>query len=216
MKAQNQPCLRLSVFHCLLLICLNSEAGELKSWDYTHTIHPKLPEMTFRLLGFVDGKGQTRIDAIEIFQTDKSATVQKIPDIAAKDFGKENFIIEDMNFDGYKDIRLVQFIPAAPNIPFYYWFYNPGKGAFIRNHELDEVTSPEFDQKSKLVRALWRDGCCVHGTDIYQFVNGHFILAESEEEDCRYVGTCQVTQKKRVGNEMKTVKKWMISQAPEK
>lgn len=198
-----------------MLVCLYSEAGELKSWDYTSKIHPKLPEMTFRLLGFVDGKGQVRIDAIEIFQTDKSAAVQKIPDIAAKNFGQENFIIEDMNFDGYKDIRLVQFIPAAPNIPFYYWLYDPGKGAFIRNHELDEVTSPEFDQKSKLVRALWRDGCCVHGTDIYRFVNGRFLLSEREEEDCRYEDTCQVTLKKRLGNGMETVGKRTIPQSSE-
>src|ERR1700720_1454639 len=40
------------------------------------------------------------------------------------------FIIEDINFDGVNDIRLLQFLPAAPNLPYYYWIYDRKSGKF--------------------------------------------------------------------------------------
>lgn len=40
------------------------------------------------------------------------------------------FTIEDVNFDGFNDFRIVQFIPAAPNIPYYYWTFNNKKKNF--------------------------------------------------------------------------------------
>lgn len=54
----------------------------------------------------------------------------------------ELFIIEDMNFDRFNDIRMVQFMPAGPNIPFYYWIYDTVSHKFLRNTPLEDITSP--------------------------------------------------------------------------
>src|SRR6266513_1229736 len=31
------------------------------------------------------------------------------------------FLFDDINFDGFTDFMIMQFLPAAPNIPYYYW-----------------------------------------------------------------------------------------------
>src|SRR5689334_2824653 len=36
----------------------------------------------------------------------------------------ENLSIVDVNFDGYKDIMLMEFLPSGPNIPYLYWIFN--------------------------------------------------------------------------------------------
>jgi hypothetical protein len=116
------------------------------------------------------------------------------------------FIVEDMNFDGYADIRLLQFLPAAPNLPYYYWTYDPTTQRFQRQKALEEITSPEFDSKKKLIYSFWRDGCCNHGLSTYKYMKGKPTLIEDsevKEED----GLVTTTIKKRVDGKMKLVKK---------
>lgn len=91
------------------------------------------------------------------------------------------FIIEDMNFDGVNDIRLVQFIPAAPKIPYYFWIYNATTNRLVRNKALEKITSPDFDRKRKLIFSFWRASCCDHGQRTYKYINGRPTLIEESE-----------------------------------
>jgi hypothetical protein len=86
-----------------------------------------------------------------------------------------------MNFDGIDDIRLVQFIPAAPNIPYYFWIYDTTTNEFVRNKELEKITSPEFDSKQKRIFSFWRASCCDHGQSTYKYINGRPTLIEESE-----------------------------------
>lgn len=116
------------------------------------------------------------------------------------------FILEDVNFDGYNDIRLLQFQPAAPNLPYYYWTYNPATQKFEPQKALEEITSPEFDHKKKLIYSFWRSSCCDHGQSTYKYINGKPVLVEEteiKEEDGKVI----TTVKKRVNGRMKLVKK---------
>lgn len=88
------------------------------------------------------------------------------------------FYLEDMNFDGKKDFRLMKFLPAGPNVPFLFWIYNPTNELFEINTDYDDITSPEFDYEKKEINSTWRDGCCKHGRDIYKLINGIPTLTE--------------------------------------
>ena len=119
---------------------------------------------------------------------------------------KEVFIIEDVNFDGHNDIRLLQFLPAGPNLPYYFWSYNPSAQKFQRQKALEEITSPDFDPKKKLIYSFWRSSCCDHGSSTYRYINGRpTLIEESEvkEEDGKVITTI----KKLVSGKMKLVKK---------
>ena len=119
------------------------------------------------------------------------------------------FIIEDVNFDGAPDIRLLQFEPASPNEPYYFWVYDAKTGKFKRFKALEEITSPRFDPKDKLIYSFWRSGCCDHGLSTYKYVNGlpvmirEFETAMSENDTASYI----TTEKKRINGKMRLVKR---------
>ena len=119
------------------------------------------------------------------------------------------FVVQDVNFDGWDDIRLMQFMPASAQLPYYYYVYDSVKKQFIVNKSLEIITSPEFDYKNKLIKSTWKSGCCDHGMSEYQWVNGKplLILETESAADPDHEGMYINTIKKRIDGKMKLVKK---------
>lgn len=121
---------------------------------------------------------------------------------------REIFVAEDMNFDGVNDIRLIQFIPAAPNTPYYYWMYNKAANQFQRSKAFDNITTPEFDHKQKLIISSWRGGWANYGSSTYKVINGKPVLIEeyetkeSENDSTKHI----LTQKKRINGKLRLIK----------
>jgi hypothetical protein len=154
------------------------------------------------------GSSQCVVTSIKVLKDKKQIQVIK-PDENSPycDITKnELFVVEDVNFDGYKDLRLFQFLPAGPNIPYYFWIYNPKTGLYVRNKTLEGITSPEFDHKKKLIYSSWRSSCCDHGGSIYKYVNGKPTLIE-ESEQVEQNRKRTFTIKKLIHGKMKVVKR---------
>ena len=102
----------------------------------------------------------------------------------------------DMNFDGYGDIRLVEFQPAAPNVPYLNWLFDPASGRFVENPALNAITSPQFDPATREIRSDWRDGATRYGTNVYVFRDGAPVLVRKESKDYKGPGiyTLQVSR----------------------
>ena len=94
------------------------------------------------------------------------------------------FVLEDVNFDGFNDFRVIQFEPANPNIPYYYWTFNYKKQIFQRDTALEEITSPDIDHKRKVITSFWQAGWCDHGVDTYKYINGKITLIQKYEFAC--------------------------------
>jgi hypothetical protein len=88
------------------------------------------------------------------------------------------FIVEDMNFDGKNDFRLMELLQAGPNTPYIYWLHESGKFNLASDTTLQQVTSPEFDKINKIVSSFWRNGCCEHGQDFYRYEKTGLVLYE--------------------------------------
>lgn len=95
--------------------------------------------------------------------------------------GVVNF--EDLNFDGYLDILVVE-MTGAKNTPYLYWVFNPAKGQFVRHEELG-ATDPVVDLQHQQIVSDWVDGAAIHGTDKYVWSasDSKFYLIESSETD---------------------------------
>jgi hypothetical protein len=119
------------------------------------------------------------------------------------------FIVEDVNFDGNEDIRLLQFLPAGPNLPYFYWTYDSLTRHFKREEALEAITSPNFDPARRLITSFWRSSCCDHGLSVYRYINGKPVLieesevAQDENDNKKYI----TTLKKRIRGKMTLVKR---------
>jgi hypothetical protein len=89
--------------------------------------------------------------------------------------------IADINFDGYPDLMLAQTLPAAPNIPYDYWIYDPVRKKMIpASKEMEDVTSPELDPIHKMIYVFWRASCCEHGVTTYRWKGKHLVQVDTQ------------------------------------
>ena len=58
-------------------------------------------------------------------------------------------VVEDVNFDGYADVRIMEYLPGGSAVPFFYWLYQPASGTFARAEDFQTVKSPEVDQDNR-------------------------------------------------------------------
>lgn len=90
-----------------------------------------------------------------------------------------DIIIEDMDFDGIDDFRIVAMLPPGPNIPYICFLWDKKSGKFVHAEFLDDMTSPEFDTKAKLIISDNRESANIYSRDVYKYSNGRPLLIET-------------------------------------
>ncbi|GEM_PF-3283637 len=88
-------------------------------------------------------------------------------------------VIEDMNFDGYMDFRLMEHPTAGPNTYWLFWLYDPETSGFGRVEEWEELglVSPEFLAEDQRIRSFSRDGYGLYQTRVFDIAEGIPVLA---------------------------------------
>ncbi|MBI4117830.1 MAG: hypothetical protein HY453_01995 [Parcubacteria group bacterium] len=67
-------------------------------------------------------------------------------------FFEDDFVkIEDINFDGFGDIRLLSWVGSG-NRGYQYWIFDEKKKDFVLNTKLNGLSSPFADEKNKVVK----------------------------------------------------------------
>ncbi len=112
--------------------------------------------------------------------------------------GKEGFIIEDMNFDGFNDFRLCEIRGNHANA-YYYWIYNPISKKFARDTSLEQISSPYFDQKKKRIEEGWHEAG-YFGQNVYKWINKKAVCIFQEQDSPIYYGDDEPNNKDEDGN----------------
>lgn len=172
-------------------------------------IHPSMPEYTFAVYGRKEDYGYSA-NKIVIFNANGDVIQQITFDKTETADGERlGFYIEDMNFDGYKDLRIQQFLPAGPNIPYYYWLWDKNTSRYVRNKELEEITSPEFDDKDKVIKSTVRDSASTYYERVYKYIDGKpTLFRETERVADMDKKIWHVTVRELKGSEMKVISKY--------
>ncbi|UOG62264.1 XAC2610-related protein [Leptospira noguchii] len=148
------------------------------------TIHKDLPIYKFHLVGGIDIYNV--FDRIEISKRNENILSQTL-EIERIDPPKEDeefFVAEDMNFDGYKDIRLILYQGATGNKGYTIWLFDPSKNLFIEKKELSELVSPTFNSKTKTIRAYYNYSSCEYLNQTYKIAkNGKLIQISKERQE---------------------------------
>jgi hypothetical protein len=94
------------------------------------------------------------------------------------------FEIEDMNFDGYLDFRVLSFVMMRGQRFYNFWLYNPEKEIFEENIPLSETWDVEFDHENKTVISSARlVGPFDVRNETFTLKNGKLVLQHSEESE---------------------------------
>jgi hypothetical protein len=152
--------------------------------SFTFKIHPGLLTYVFHLVGNHDWN---TIDRIEVSKGTDTTIIQVLKDFEMEPpyRGAKYFQGEDINFDGYADIRLMRWWGATGNNAYHYWLFDPGKGRFVFNHELSDLTNPTPNYKTKRIRShhVWGMAGNIYDDATHVFQNGRLVLIRAESQD---------------------------------
>lgn len=149
-------------------------------------IHNGLPIYNFYLRGIAE---YNTIDQIEITKgIESKLLVQKLEAGMGQPppSGGNFFGAQDINFDGYKDIRLMSWWGATGNTGYTYWLFDPSKNIFVENTDLSSLSNPtpEFQTKTIATHSVGGMAGCIYNNETYKFDgDGKLILIRSEEQD---------------------------------
>jgi LysM repeat protein len=140
----------------------------------------------FNLCGQTDAAGNMKISTIKISQRPEDVG----PGGLSQDIGipvdtstpladPNNLIVQDMNYDGNDDFRILQSVPASPNVPYVYFIFDPTSRQFVYSGAYGKITSPEFSDNSQII-SKWRESATKWGIDTYQVTANVPMLIQRE------------------------------------
>jgi hypothetical protein len=183
--------LRLILLAVCLTACTDSSTALIESTEsgstYVRIISPSLPLNRFEI-AWENGEPQ----AIIVKRTDGSVVqTLEVPDtniysdLPDKPQNRRDFFVtEDLNFDGFKDLKLLNSYGAYSGTEIYnVWFFNPTKSLFTYQPVFEKIIAPEPDEQSRhiLSYGCGRSLCDEHLFQIYGYEDGQLILLREEE-----------------------------------
>lgn len=102
------------------------------------------------------------------------------------------FEFGDFNFDGYTDFRLIEFLPAGPNVAYFNALYDPATGRHVASEDLNAISAPEFSASDKSVVSSWRSNAVTHGEDVYAWDRNTLVLQKRSVSVFGENGQCMV------------------------
>jgi hypothetical protein len=180
------------------------------------TISEKLTPYRFHLIpnptADVRGNDRHNIGRIEISRGSARSILQtiEVQSYADASWLTQSFRAEDINFDGYLDISVLDDHGAKWG-SFNYWLFDERTGHFIVNSLARELRRLKFnekriDQEAKEIRISNLIAGCADDKRAYRVVRGHLILMRAEEHEARE-GSCRETTKKRIKGKLKVISK---------
>ena len=165
---------------------------------FQFSIHPSIPILKFVLIG--DSIDNSIVEIIVYKNTDTIPFQEIIIDEVIEPPVKETeyFVTCDFNFDGYKDIMLLEFWGTTGNRIYKGWLFNPGNMKFESNDFLSAVYSPEFNYDKKEFTTFDKGGFGEYYYSTYKYIRGKFILIREKSHywdnklECFFEDKCEL------------------------
>jgi hypothetical protein len=178
-------------------------------------INEKLPPYRFQLIPDLksDFRRERRhhIGRIKISKSSSNSILQiiEVQSYADASWLSNSFKAEDINFDGYLDLAVLDDHGAKWG-SYNYWLFDKRTGHFMTNvltAELRELRCNEIrlDPKGKLIHTSNLIAGCADSESDYRIVRGHLILLRAEDREAKE-GHCIVTRRERINGRMKVIR----------
>ena len=89
--------------------------------------------------------------------------------------------LEDVNFDGYRDLRLFDTPNGNYLVEWIYLVWDPDRGQFVHDPRLNEIPLATFDQEDQLIYGMQRGGAARHYFYTYEYQEGEPVMICEEK-----------------------------------
>ncbi|GEM_PF-1751314 len=186
-------------------------------WQFTTPLTESGSAYRFVLRGAMENE-VAHIKQIDISNNGGKSILQSITEYGGQPLdtqtldvdGGSGFMIEDVNFDGYKDIRLMELLPAGPNVPFIYWLFDPASKKFSYHAELSELTEVRIDAATKQIHSQWRESASQYGKAVYQFINGKLTKIKESSYQHQYEDVFELTVREWTNGQWHEVERSLV------
>lgn len=169
---------------------------EKKSKLFTVTqkgrLREDMPEFVFVLSAYFNwDRGTYALQSLDVCEEDTVIQAISIPELTLfgqtyiYDFMRDTlgFELEDVNFDGYQDIRLFDTSNGNYRQEWIYLVWNPKEKQFEHDARLNKISLASFDQENKLIYGMERGGAVDHYYSTYQYIDGEPVIIRYVEEE---------------------------------
>jgi len=146
------------------------------------------PDMKPLKLVMYEDENTIEIHRIEIYANNASKPFQVFNKIESENMNPaapHRIAVIDMNFDGYKDFRVVSWVGSTWNRGYHVWLYNPKSGRFCYDVDLSNLSSPiVFDARTQTVSTFSKGGsaAAIHSRYDYKFIAGKLTRVKRYEQ----------------------------------
>ena len=171
------------LFYFLLLSLLYQCNTPSTTWHNLNYKQITYAPYHFQLLLDTNVRGQRIVPYIDITST-KGYFSQRIypTDVPFEEYLEDSTILQfrDVNFDGYPDIMVLNWLSTNYQKSYDYWRYEPNLDSFISDTCLTPYWNPIFDSTTQTIISKSRIGCCDYDNYTLNWRNDTVFILEQE------------------------------------
>jgi len=173
----------------LAVVSVSAFVGCDDKTERRYKIHKDVPDLLFRELGKKDD-GNASVTELVIVNSETKKAINKINlldytlqgDPPAGDTLDIELI--DVNFDGYKDIRIFDCYNGNWNKHYLYFVWDKSKNEYVPDTTgLRELGLPVFDEEKQLVSSMQRGSATDHEYYTHKYIKGVLTVIEEKSEN---------------------------------
>lgn len=173
---------------------LTSDVYKDVTYEINARLHEDMPEYRFVAAGktqMTDDWGRGYVMGLEVYDENSLPILSADFSQTALDQVIGNAVynqmmdtmglhVADVNFDGYKDVIILNdFSGAHGNTWYECWLWNPETSSFVKSESFTGICNPALDPEKKSIYSTGGSGASNHGWDIYQFIDGGFVVTNN-------------------------------------
>jgi hypothetical protein len=204
------------VWLVLLVVQAGSSATSEPPQDLMVAVGPKLPSYRFHFIWDEDPKYKV-VKAVQVFKGDAKEPVQVLDDCGMADppdnpaATESWFKTEDLNFDGYLDLALVNWMGGTGNVGYCIWLFDPKTGQYVSNAQFSElVGNHKIDPVAKTITTSSNGSALTGSSQTYSVRDNKLVLSVEETQEGAE-GKCSLhwfRRELRNGKLVITAEKW--------
>lgn len=177
--------------------------NDLITVTQTGKLREDMPEFMFRLSAYYDLRRESyALQTIDVYQGDTRLQTISIPELTMEgqtciDVSSQDtlgFELEDVNFDGYQDIRLFDTLNGNYRTEWIYLVWNVEEQKFENDTRLNQISLAVFDQKEQLIYGMERGGAAYHYYSTYRYIDDEIVEIRYYEEEGLALSDEQIRQ----------------------